>query len=250
LSFSVRPNDPIGFLNTKLLAFYDGLHEFNNLNFPAGDQNRWPEADPTRNGQASQALQAIRAPTLFDALFYTIFPDVGANIDTDYFEGANKARARYPDYMESADFASNNIFGRDIRTPPYFPQGVGSRNKGRGWIQVNANNTRSGPAAYRGYAEESNQPSYHSVASGRNIGFLQNPGRDVQFGFAPPEMIHSGWMPQQEENNSPPKGRIGYSVKLIGFDALLRTIRVQVAGTESRIANPPIGDPNLNRLDH
>jgi hypothetical protein len=47
-------------------------------------------------------------------------------------------------------------------------------------------------------------------------------------------------------------GRIGYSVKFIGFAALMGTmiVRLNDTGETGPIANPPTGDKNLEKIFH
>lgn len=243
INFSVRPSDNLGLNNAKLMAYYDALHPYNSQQRPDGNRRTgWPM--PQRGSPGRQALQAIRAPTIFDALFYTIFPDpIGSNVNNDYLE-PEFALALYPDYLETADAANDTVADtRQPATSPYFPAGVGSRNRGQGWIQVNAENTGSG-GPYQGYAEES--LSSHSVTSAVGLPLINGDDKAIEFGFAPPSLIHSGWAPPGKE------GRIGYGVKFIGMDALVRTIRVNQnqAGARGRISNPPTGDPNVNNVIH
>ena len=75
---------------------------------------------------------------------------------------------------------------------------------------------------------------------------LRRSGNAREFGWANRQMIHSGWKPQNG------RGRIGYSVKFVGFDALVRTMIVKLneAGTRGPISNPPTGDDNLVNIYH
>jgi hypothetical protein len=63
-------------------------------------------------------------------------------------------------------------------------------------------------------------------------------------------MVHSGWSPQRDASQN--QGRIGYSVKFISFDALMRTIQVRRSDTGQRgpIDNKPTGDDNLTEIYH
>jgi hypothetical protein len=242
INFSFKPGDQLGILNTKLLSYLDALLPRNSAGFPDGYQmTGWPEPDRPAN---RDALMAMRAPTIFDALLYTIFPD--PNAPQDYDE-SQYVTALYPDYMEAADPNTDQVI--DAGTPPtaaYFPSSVGSKNKGSGWVQINANNTGGGGGrdAYESYAYGEEQPASHSVRSVESLPLL--PGREMEFGFATPPMISSAWTPQGH------KGRIGYSVKFVGMDALVRTLRVKIndSGTTGPIANPPTGDPNITNIYH
>jgi hypothetical protein len=239
INFSFRPGDNLGIYNTKIMAYLDALHPFNGIGRPDGNQNTgWPE--PNRAENLRTALQAIRAPTIFDAILYTVFPDPGANIQQDYLE-PQYATALYPDYMEAADPQQDSVLQTpESKTPPYFPNAVGSKNRGPGWIQINADGGGGG-GPYGNYASE--QIASHSVTTVAGLPLMDNPS---DFGWATKEMVHSGWAPEGEP------GRIGYSVKFIGMDALVRTLRVRLndAGTEGPIANPPTGDPNIKNVYH
>jgi hypothetical protein len=239
VNFSFRPGDNLGMWNTKMMAYFDALHPFNSIGRPDGNQaTGWPE--PNKAEEIRQPLLAIRAPTIFDALLYTIYPDPGNNKGVDYLE-PQYAEALYPDYLEAADANQNTVLQLpQPRTPAYLPNAVGSKNNGPGWIQINATNTGGGDP-YGQYAEE--QISSHSVQSAQGLPGMNNL---LDFGFATPELIHSGWAP----NGRP--GRLGYSVKFIGMDALVRTLRVRHinTGAVGPIDNPPTGDPNLQNIYH
>ena len=226
INFSFVPNDNRGIFNTKIMAYLDALHPFNSAGRPDGNEvSGWPEPNKSENLRA--ALQAIRAPTIFDGLMYSVFPDPGANRQQDYLE-PQYAEALYPDYLEAADPQQNGILQMDSpRTPAYLPQGVGSRNNGPGWIQINAD-ANGGGDGYGNYATE--QIASHSTTTVLGLPEMNDPR---SFGFADPTIVHSGWTP----NGKP--GRIGYSVKFIGMDALRRTLRVRQNGAEGRISNPP-----------
>lgn len=237
INFSFVPNDNRGIFNTKIMAYLDALHPFNGAGRPDGNQQSgWPEPNKSENLRA--ALQAIRAPTIFDGLMYSVFPDPGANRLQDYLE-PQFAEALYPDYLEAADPVQNAILQMpNPRTPAYLPSALGSRNNGPGWIQINAiSNGGGGP--YGNYAEE--QIGSHSTTTTAGLPEMNNP---LEFGYANRDVIHSGWAPDGKA------GRIGYSVKFIGMDALRRTLRVRQNGAEGRIANPPTGDPNLDKIFH
>ena len=120
VNFSFKPGDNLGIMNTKMLAYLDALHPFNSIGRPDGNQQTgWPE--PDRAEDIRQALSAIRAPTIFDALLYTVFPDPGANKNTDYLE-PQYAEALYPDYLEAADAQQDRILQLpNPRTPAYLP---------------------------------------------------------------------------------------------------------------------------------
>ncbi len=247
INFSWIPNDNLGIRNAKLLAYFDALHPFNSKFRPDGKrQTGWPE--PRGNQDGLNALKAIRAPTVFDALFYSVFPDPGANKDTDYApSNPNFAEILYPDYLEAADVSNpdRTLETPTPRTPAYFPPAVGSRNRGPGWIQINATRTNaSGP--YSGYAEE--EIPTHSVISAMDLPILEgNQEKLREFGFATPDQIHSGWTSQGPGK----RARIGYSVKFISTSDLYNFEVVSSAtGTSTRIANPPIGDPNVILIPH
>ena len=161
---------------------------------------------------------------------FSIFPDPGANKERDYLE-PQYAEALYPDYLEAADPQANSVLEipTQPRTPAYLPQDVGSKYRGQGWIQIAAN--QSGKANYGTYAEE--QPASHSVTSAVGLPGMTDP---LEFGWATPAMIHSGWAPEGRQ------GRLGYSVKFIGMDALVRTLRVRQNETGARgpAINPAI----------
>ncbi|MBI4402918.1 MAG: pilus assembly protein [Deltaproteobacteria bacterium] len=238
LDFSFYPGDQYGIMSTKMMAYFDRLHPFNSLNRPDGNQNSgWPDA-----GKADQdlrlALTAIRAPTVFDSLFYTVFPDPKPS--SDYLE-PQYAVALFPDYVEAADESNNFIELPTPRTAAYFPSGVGSKNRGPRWIQLNADTSVSSPH-YNQYAGES--PSSHSIRSAVGLPYLDNDQKALEFGFAPPTLIHSAWTPENR------KGRIGYSVKFISFDALSGSLEVTEQGNSTAITNPPTGDPNTRRVWH
>jgi hypothetical protein len=239
INFSFIPNDNRGIFNTKIMAYLDALHPFNGAGRPDGNQQTgWPE--PNKGENLKAALQAIRAPTIFDGLMYSVFPDPGANKLQDYLE-PQFADALYPDYLEAADPVQNSILQMpQPRTPAYLPTALGSRNNGPGWIQINAtDNGGGGGGPYGTYAEE--QISSHSTTSVLGLPEMNDP---LEFGYADRKIIHSGWAPDGKP------GRIGYSVKFIGMDALRRTLRVRQNGAEGRIANPPTGDPNLDKIFH
>lgn len=87
----------------------------------------WPFVD--RSDQQKAPLQAVRSPTVFDAAFFTVFPDPGANINADYVE-AEFADALYPDYLEASDPNNNVIETRQPASAPYLQ--LSSRNRGPG----------------------------------------------------------------------------------------------------------------------
>ncbi len=239
MNFSFRPGDNLGIYNTKIMAYLDALHPYNGAGRPDGNQQTgWPE--PNRSDNLKLALQAIRAPTIFDAIMYSVFPDPGENAQQDYLE-PQFAEVLYPDYLETADPKQNTVLQTQApKTQPYLPNGVGSKNRGPGWVQVDATPSGGG-GPYGNYAEE--QPASHSTTSAVGLPQMNNP---TEFGWATPDMIHSGWAPNGK------RGRIGYSVKFIGMDALVRTLRVEQdgSGAQGPIANPPTGDPNLDQIYH
>ncbi len=240
MNFSFRPNDRLGIANTKILALLDALHPFNGIGRTDGNRGTgWP--DPDRPADLRVPLQAVRAPNLFDSVFFSIFPD--PNATDDYLE-PQYASNLFPDYLEAGDPLSNSVI--DIPQPrlgPYLPNGVGSRNNGQGWIQENADPTGV-ESPYAGYAEE--KIGSHSVRSALGIGGIINANNAAEFGYATPQAIHSAWAPK----NRP--GRIGYSVKFVGMDFLIRVLRVRDgdAGNLGPISNPPTGDPNIQNIWH
>ncbi len=239
INFSFKPGDNLGITNAKIMALLDSFHPLNSASRPDGfQQTGWPDVTPGKSDSLKLALQAIRAPTIFDSILYTIFPDPNRN--EDYAE-PQYAMNMFPDYQEAADPQGNLIETPSTGTAAYHPSSVGSKNRGNGYIQIDAANVAPG-GAYGDYASES--PASHSVTLATQIPILgQNP---QSFGWATKEMVHSGWHP----NNGQP--RIGYSVKFIGMDALMRTLRVKQNDTGARgpIANPPTGDPNLIEIYH
>ncbi|MBM4316578.1 MAG: pilus assembly protein [Deltaproteobacteria bacterium] len=236
VNFSFVPNDDLGLLNAKRLALFDRFHPFNDQGRPDGNQNTgWPEPDRTA---IRSALQLVRAPTLFDSMFYTVFPDPGNNINNDYIE-SDFALALFPDFLEASAPDNTSINTPDPRTDPYF-RNLSSQNRGPGWIQINAP-AGGGGGDYGNYAEE--QLGSHSTTGVSQFDFVgDNPN---EFGFANREQIHSGWTPDSR------RGRIGYSVKFISFDGLMRFLEVEsTAGGKIPLANKPTGDPNLNKILH
>ena len=234
INFSFKPGDNLGILNTKVMALLDALHPSNAAGRPDGNRNTgWPDADKGANLRA--ALQAIHAPTIFDALLYPIFPDPDKT--GDYLE-PQFAEQLYPDYLEAADGNGDIIQTPQPKTAPYFPQDVGSRNRGPGWIQIDAAGSSPG-GPYGGYSDEA--PGTHSTVLASDLPEIA--GKETDFGFATKEIIHSSWAPQGKP------GRIGYSVKMVGFDGLRRMI---ITSTNSPIANPPqtSDDPNIAKTIH
>ena len=91
------------------------------------------------------------------------------------------------------------------------------------------------------YAEEG--PASHAVELATDLPIIG--GKEREFGFADRDIANSGWAPVGR------RGRVGYSVKFISFDALMRTMDVRDAnGTNGPIRNPPTGDPNLTNIYH
>jgi hypothetical protein len=239
VNFSFFPGDNRGFSNTKVMAYFNSLHPFNSLGRPEGNQQRgWPE--PQKPDELRLALQAIRAPTMFDAIYYSALPDPNRTQD---YEEQQFALALWPDYLEAAGTDNNFINVPQPATPPYFPTTGASR--GEGWIPAHAPDTG---ARYGGIPYGQEQPSSHSIAVGVGLPDI-TPESASEFGFATREMVHSGWTAE----NAP--GRIGYSVKFIGFEALVRTLRIDPGGSSGGeggvpLNNPPTGDPNLVRIKH
>ena len=235
INFGFRPNDSLGLMNAKIMALFDSFLPPNSIGRPDGNQNSgWPEPDRNNN---RAALQLIRAPTIFDSMFYTVFPDPGSNINNDYAE-PDFAEVLFPDYLEAAGPDNALINTRAPATAPYFLN-LSSRNRGSGWIQVNAD--PGGQGAYGAYAQE--QLGSHSTTGVSQLGRVSdNPN---EFGFATKDQINSGWTPQGEP------GRIGYSVKFVSFDGLVKSFLVRSqSGAESNLENKPTGDPNINNILH
>lgn len=234
INVSFFPNDDSGFLNTKTLALFDRFHNLNSANLPDGNRNTgWPEPDKPGN---RGALQLVRAPSIFDALFYTVFPDPGSNIDADYIE-PQYALALYPDYTEAAGPDNNLINMQQPNTEFYF-RNLSSTNRGPGWIQINADQG-GGIADYGSYAKE--QLASHSTTGVSGIEIVKEDPN--AFGFANKDQIHSGW------SNGP--GRIGYSVKFISFELLKTLDQTDLSGGNAvPVANKPTGDDNVNRILH
>ena len=234
VNFSFRPGDNLGIMNTKIMAMLDGLHPFNRGGLPEGEAGAgWPDAN--KGGELRSALRAITAPTIFDAMMYTLFPN--PNRQDDYSE-PEYAMALYPDYLEASD-GNNQVVGTpEPRTPAYFR--TSGRQRGAGWIPVNApdSGSRYGNLSY---AEEG--PASHAVELASDLPIIG--GKEREFGYADRELVNSGWAPEGK------RGRIGYSVKFISFDALMRTMVVRDSnGQSGPIQNPPTGDPNLNNIYH
>ncbi len=203
INFSFRPGDQLGIMNTKVMALLDSFHPLNAASRPDGNQNTgWP--DVGKGGGLETALRIIRAPTIFDALMYPIFPDQDRT--DDYLE-PNIAAASYPENGEAA---------------------------GREKVPVEVVGAAASGGAYSGYASAS-EGSY-KVGLPSDIAPLEN--NPKAFGWADKELIHSSWGP----NNG--RRRVGYSVKFIGMDALMRTLRVKQNDTGQRgpISNPPEDD--------
>jgi Flp pilus assembly protein TadG len=240
INFSFRPGDQFGILSQKKMAFFDALHPFNGAGRPQGEQQQgWP--DPDKGQNLRSALQAIRAPTIFDAAFYTIHPDPTSAND---YEESNFAAALYPDYLEAGGPDNNIIQQNPPSTRPYLPEGVGPAQSGDGWIAQFARNV-AGNSSYGRYATEG--PASHSVTLAANSNLPQiNDGNANEFGWATRQQLHSGWTPPGRP------GRIGYSVKFIGFDALVRTMRIKLneSGSRGPISNPPTGDDNIVNIYH
>lgn len=236
VNFSFFPGDSRGLRGTKMMAYFNSLHPFNSIGRPEGNQtNGWPE--PQKGEDLRLALQAIRAPTIFDALFYTVLPD--PNRPQDY-EEPKYAQALWPDYLEAAGPDNNIINLPQPQTPPYFP--TNGTQKGGGWIPISAEDT-GGRYGNLDYAQE--KPGSHSVTLATGLpDITDSSARD--FGFANKETLHSAWAPENAG------GRIGYSVKFIGFDALVRTMRVRLSnsGELVPIQNPPTGDSNVVFIKH
>jgi hypothetical protein len=160
----------------------------------------------------------------------------------DYAERPDFALALFPDYLEAAGPDNNLIDTPSPKTAPYFRNVASTNRGGQGWIQVNAPPDTAAGRDYGTYGQE--QPGSHSTTGVSQLEFVKN--NPNEFGFATKDQINSGWAPQGEA------GRIGYSVKFISFDGLMRFLEVQNTdgGGKSPIRNRPTGDPNLNKLLH
>ncbi|MBY0369637.1 hypothetical protein K2X33_03055, partial [bacterium] len=235
LNFRFTPSDQRGLArSTKMLALFDALHPYNGGGLPEGEQNAgWPDAG--KGGELKTALRAITAPTVFDAMMYTIFPN--PNRQDDWSE-PNYAMALYPDYLEASDGNNQIVNTPEPRTPAYFQ--TSGRQRGPGYIPVSSPESGSNYGGLR-YAEEG--PASHAVEIASDLPVIG--GREVEFGFANRDLVNSGWAPEGR------RGRIGYSVKFISFDALMRTMVVRDSnGQQGPIQNPPTGDVNLNNIYH
>ncbi len=231
MNFSFRPNDDLGIQSTKRLALFDRFHPFNASGRSDGNQTTgWPEPDRV---DIRTALQLIRAPTIFDATFFTIFPDPNSNDDYSEPEFAN---ALFPDFLEASGPDNRLIDTGSPSTGPYFQL---TGNKGPGWIRVNA--SQSGQRSYGNYAQE--QVGSHSTTGVTQFDIVKDSPND--FGFATKDQINSAWAPNGQN------GRIGYSVKFIPFDGLVRFLEVESTnGGKSPLVNKPSGDPNINKILH
>ena len=237
LNFSVKPFDNLGLKDSaKLLAFYDRLHPRNRVGNPEGNRNLgWPE--PFKSDPIRGPLQAIRTPTIFDAVFFTIFPDPGDNISRDYSE-PEFAGELYPDYLEAAGPNNQLIQTRAPASGPYLKGLTG--NRGEGWIRVDAPFTAGG-SNYDTYAAEN--PGSHSVTGPGNVPLIG--GRERDFGFATKEMYHSAWAPPGEP------GRIGYGVKFLSINTLMERLENQTSdGDRIEILNKPRFEPNIRQIQH
>ncbi len=234
VNFSFRPGDNLGIMNTKVMALLDALHPFNQVGRPQGEQNAgWP--DPQKGGELKTALRAITAPTIFDALMYTIFPN--PERQQDYSE-PEYAMALYPDYLEAGSGSNQVVSTPTPRTPAYFP--TNGSELGSGFVAVAAPDSGSRYGSLR-YGEEG--PASHAVELASDLPILG--GKEREFGWADRSLVNSGWTPEGR------RGRIGYSVKFISFDALMRTMVVRdTNGASGPIRNSPTGDPNLNNIYH
>lgn len=235
LDFSVRPFDTVGGgRSAKLMAYYDSLHPRNEDNQPQGNRALgWPE--PDKGDQLRAPLQAIRTPTIFDALFYTVFPDPGSNLNQDY-EEPQFALALYPDGVEAAGPDNQRISTRTPATElPYS-------------VKLNA---PSPTGTYYGtYATE--QPGSHSTTGALSLPPLpgiDSPAKAREFGFATKEIYHSAWAPEGESEAG--QGRIGYGVKFISVDTLMNRMgNLSSSGDQIDIRNLPNTEINLTKILH
>lgn len=227
VNFSFVPGDRLGMMHQGLMSLFDRLHPFNSVGRPDGDQTTgWPREDG--GGVATAPLQAIRAPSVFDGLFYTVFPDPAPS--SNYFERDIASRL-YPDNMEAADVTGQAI---DIReSAGELPEKVAMTAPPNG-----------GDGRYNGYANEG--AASHSVPLAEQLSNLGLPLNK----WASKQVVHSGWTPRTTRDEKP---RIGYSVKFISFEALTATLIVRdpESGGSLRIANPPVDlDGNANKVKH
>jgi hypothetical protein len=232
LDFSVRPFDTVGGgRSAKLMAYYDSLHPRNEIGRSQGNRAiGWPE--PDKGDQLRAPLQAIRTPTIFDALFYTVFPDPGSNINQDYDE-PQFALALYPDGVEAAGPDNQIIPTRTLATElPYS-------------IKLNA--PRTAGAHYDIYATE--QPGSHSTTGALSLPGIDSTAKAREFGFATKELYHSAWAPEGETEAG--KGRIGYGVKFISIDTLMNRMgNLSNSGDQIDIRNLPAAETNLTKILH
>ncbi len=236
MNFSFIPQDKLGMMNTRLMALFDAVHHFREDSFrPDGNQQTgWPDAGKEIG---HTALNLIQAPTIFDSVFYSVFPN--PNVQNEYLE-PEYAEALYPDYLEAAGPDGQIIQTREPATRPYWKNLQG--NRGPGWIQVDARGSSPG-GPYGSYADEG--PDSHSLLSASALGIpYLNEGNVREFGFANKDMIHSGWAPPNEP------GRIGYSVKIVSFDALFKSFVRLSSGGRGQIANLPVGTDYLKKVYH
>ena len=235
LDYSVVPFNQTagGGRSAKLLAYFDSLHTRNEIGYPQGNRNSgWPE--PFKNDQLRAPLQAVRAPTIFDALFYTVFPDPGSNLGDDYLE-PEFAESLYPDNVEAAG-PNNQIIsqGRKPASTSYLE------------MKLNAPDGVNGPH-YDNYASE--HPGTHSTTGPLSLPGLSDPNTAKAFGFATKEVYHSAWAPQGDVEAS--RGRIGYGVKYLSIDTLMERLENRTgSGERIEIENKPRFEPNLRAIKH
>lgn len=239
LNFSTKPGDLYGMRSKKLLAYYDSIHKFDG-NIPEGNQNRgWPEPYRTDDPYLTAPLQAIRTPTIFDGLFYTVFPDPGSNMPQDYIESPDIAQALYPDFLEAAGPNNQPIQTRAPASAPYYNLSIAGR-RGQGWIRADVPIDQSG-SPYGTYAAE--QPGTHSTTGPSSLPSLA--GREAEFGFATKDVYHSAWTPPGTE------GRIGYGVKFISIHTLMKELENKTNdGDTILFENKPRLEPNLDKILH
>lgn len=102
------------------------------------------------------------------------------------------------------------------------------------------NASQGGQRSYGNYAQE--QVGSHSTTGVAQFADLKDKEND--FGFATKDQINSAWAPNGQN------GRIGYSVKFIPFDGLVRFLEVESTnGGKARLLINP-GDPNINKILH
>ncbi len=178
MNFSFKPGDQMGILNTKLMAFLTVPPRLTVYREPHGnEQTGWPMS-PGKSAESKLPLLAIRSH-YFRRPSYTVYPIRAGNTQTI----SNPTTPHtYPDYMEASDPNGNLI---DIPKPlaaVYNPSSVGSKNKGQGYVQIDAADTGGGP--YGNYAAEG--PASHSVVLASDIQALKGKAERIWLGHRRP----------------------------------------------------------------